>query len=224
MESELVRARDELLSQYEKAYNERNNTKSAILARELCRHFVDNEAAPGIQKEYELIQQILPAIPVQAFNEMAKEILTPENQVIVVSEPERDNMTVITKEQIVGSVENALNAQYEAYVDEVITDPLLAKAPVAGKIVKTDAGKYGTTVFTLSNGAKVVVKPTDFKQDEILFTAFKEGGKGVYDVKGCCQCHSFGRRIRDCKDRKLRPGETWQVSCRKECFSRLYDR
>lgn len=183
MESELVRARDELLSQYEKAYNERNNTKSAILARELCRHFVDNEAAPGIQKEYELIQQILPAIPVQAFNEMAKEILTPENQVIVVSEPERDNMTVITKEQIVGSVENALNAQYEAYVDEVITDPLLAKAPVAGKIVKTDAGKYGTTVFTLSNGAKVVVKPTDFKQDEILFTAFKEGGKGVYDVK-----------------------------------------
>ncbi len=70
MESELVRARDEMLANYEKAYNERNNTKTENLAREIIRHFVDNEPSPGIEKEYEIVKQILPAIPVQALNQM----------------------------------------------------------------------------------------------------------------------------------------------------------
>ncbi len=183
MESELVRARDELLAQYEKLYNERNNTKTETLAREICRHFIDNEAVPGIEKEYELIKMMLPMLPVQAFNEGAKELLTPENQVIVVSEPQHDEMTVITKEEMVGDLQNILNKEYEAYVDEVITDPLIEKLPAPAKIVSTSDGKFGTTVFTLSNGVKVVVKPTDFKQDEIIMTAYKDGGKRAYDKK-----------------------------------------
>ncbi len=177
MQSEVERARDELLAQYEKAYNERNNTNSETLAREIIRHFIDNEPSPGIDKEYELAKQILPMLPAEAFNELGKQILTSENQVIVVSEPTRDQMVELTREQIVGNVEKTLNADYEAYVDEVITDPLIEKLAPAGKITKTEAGQFGTTVFTLSNGAKVMVKPTDFKQDEILFTAVAPGGK-----------------------------------------------
>ena len=148
-----------------------------------CRHFIDNEAVPGIEKEYELIKMMLPMLPVQAFNEGAKELLTPENQVIVVSEPQHDEMTVITKEEMVGDLQNILNKEYEAYVDEVITDPLIEKLPAPAKIVSTSDGKFGTTVFTLSNGVKVVVKPTDFKQDEIIMTAYKDGGKRAYDKK-----------------------------------------
>lgn len=176
-ESELIRAREELLANYEKAYNERNNTKTAILSRELYRHFIDNEPAPGIETEYQIMQQILPMIPVNAFNEEAKTILTAENQVIVIAEPEREGLTVITREDMLASMNNILNAEYEPYVDEVITDPLIEKLPAPGKIKSTAAGQFGTTVFTLSNGVKVVVKPTDFKQDEIIFTAFEEGGK-----------------------------------------------
>ncbi len=183
MESELVRARDELLAQYEKLYNERNNTKTETLARELCRHFIDNEAAPGIEKEYELVKMILPMLPVQAFNQEAAQLLTAGNQVIVVSEPLRDGMTAISEEEITGRLADILNAQYEAYVDEVITDPLIEKLPAPGKIASVSEGKFGTTVLTLSNGAKVIVKPTDFKQDEIVMTAFKEGGKRAYDAK-----------------------------------------
>ncbi len=183
MESELVRARDELLANYEKLYNERNNTKTETLARELCRYFIDNEAAPGIETEYNLMKQILPMLPVSAFNEEAKNILTAENQVIVIAEPDRDGLTVITRDDMLASMNNILNAEYEAYVDEVITDPLIEKLPAPGKITSTEAGKFGTTVFMLSNGAKVIVKPTDFKQDEILFTAFAEGGKRSYAAK-----------------------------------------
>lgn len=183
MESELVRARDELLARYEKLYNERNNTKTETLARELCRHFIDNEAAPGIEKEYELVKMILPMLPVQAFNQEAAQLLTVGNQVIVVSEPLRDGMTAISEEEITGRLADILNAQYEAYVDEVITDPLIEKLPAPGKIASVSEGQFGTTVFTLSNGAKVIVKPTDFKQDEIVMTAFKDGGKRAYDAK-----------------------------------------
>ena len=174
MQSEVERARDELLAQYEKAYNERNNTNSETLAREIIRHFIDNEPSPGIDKEYELAKQILPMLPAEAFNELGKQILTSENQVIVVSEPTRDQMVELTREQIVGNVEKTLNADYEAYVDEVITDPLIEKLAPAGKITKTEAGQFGTTVFTLSNGAKVMVKPTDFKQDEIVAPGGKQ--------------------------------------------------
>lgn len=183
MQSELVRARDQLLSDYEKLYNERNNTKTETLAREIIRHFIDNEPAPGIENEYNMMKQVLPMLPVEVFNQFAGEIITPDNQVIVIAEPERDGIHVITRDEWLVSMNNILNADYEPYVDEVITDPLIEKLPVPGTITSTEAGKFGTTVFTLSNGAKVVVKPTDFKQDEIIFTAFEEGGKRSYDAK-----------------------------------------
>lgn len=180
MESELVRARDEMLANYEKAYNERNNTKTENLAREIIRHFVDNEPAPGIEKEYEIAKQILPAIPVQAFNQMLPQLLTKENQVIVVTEPTKDGMVKIEEADVINDIQNIWNADYEAYVDEVITDPLIDKLPAPGKISASKEGKYGTTEFTLSNGARVIVKPTDFKQDEVVMTAYRDGGKRSY--------------------------------------------
>lgn len=180
MQSELERSREKLLSQYEKAYNERNNTKTEVFGKELYRHFIDNTPAPGIETEYQLMQQMLPMIPLQAFNQMAPEVLTPENQVIIVAEPAKDGMKAVTKEEMVGGLRDALNAQYEAYVDEVITDPLIISQRAAGTVKSEAAGQFGTTVYTLSNGAKVVIKPTDFKQDEIIMEAFKDGGKRSY--------------------------------------------
>ena len=113
---------------------------------------------------------------------IAKQVMTPNNQVIMVSQPEKEGMTVISEEEMVGGLNNAMNAEYEAYVDEVITDPLIEKAPKAGKIKSVKTGDFGSTVYTLSNGATVVVKPTDFKADEIRMDAFKEGGKNVYSA------------------------------------------
>lgn len=179
-DSELQRVRDNMLSMFEKHYNERNKTKNEPLAKELIRHFVDNEAAPGIETEYELAKQILPNIPVEAINQVAAMLLTPENQVMVVSQPKKDEFAVLSQEDMIPLLENALNAEYEAYVDEVITEPLLSQLPKPGKIKSQAEGKFGTTEFLLSNGARVIVKPTDFKADEISFTAFKDGGKRSY--------------------------------------------
>lgn len=179
-DSELQRVRDNMISRYERMYNERNKTKSGAFAQELIRHFVDNEAAPGIETEFELVKQLLPNIPVQAINQVAAMLLTPENQVMVVDQPKKEEFTAVTEQDMIPTLENALNAEYEAYVDEVITDPLIEKLPKAGKVKAQTEGKFGTTELLLSNGVKVVVKPTDFKADEIRVTAFKNGGKRSY--------------------------------------------
>lgn len=179
-ETELQRERDKILSMFEARYNEREKTNNAAIASLLIRHFVDNMANPGIEKEYELVKQLLPNIPLAAINQVAGSLLTPENQVMVVSQPKKEELAVVSGDEMIGILESSINAQYEAYVDEVITDPLLKAEPKSGKIKSQKSGKFDTTEFILSNGAKVVVKPTDFKADQIVMTAFKDGGKRSY--------------------------------------------
>ena len=176
-DSELQRVKDQMLSRYEKMYNEREKTDSDDRAQEIIRHFIDNEPAPGIEAEYQMMQQMLPMIPVQIFNDFAKQILTKENQVLLVSQPQVEGKTLPAKEEMLSILDNTMNAEYEAYVDEVITDPLIEKMPKNGKIKKEYKGKFGTTVMELSNGAKVIVKPTDYAADQIAFNAFSIGGQ-----------------------------------------------
>ncbi|MDE6717213.1 MAG: insulinase family protein, partial [Muribaculaceae bacterium] len=181
-DSELERARDQILANYEKFYNERNNTNSGVLGEMLYRHFIDNTPHPGAEAEFEMAKQILPMIPVQPINEVVAQLLTPENQVIIVTQPRKDGMEVIVEKDFVGNLQNILNAEYEAYVDEVITDPMISNLPKPGSIVSEKEGPFGTTELTLSNGVRVIVKPTDFKADQILVNAYSNGGKQAYDV------------------------------------------
>lgn len=176
-DSELQRVKDQMLSRYEKMYNEREKTDSDDRAQEIIRHFIDNEPTPGIEAEYQMMQQMLPMATVQILNDFAKQILTKENQVLLVSQPQVEGKTLPAKEEMLSILNNAMNAEYEAYVDEVITDPLIEKMPKKGKIKKEYKGKFGTTVMELSNGAKVIVKPTDYAADQIAFNAFSIGGQ-----------------------------------------------
>lgn len=178
--SELTRARDQIMSDIEKAYNEKDKTDSRKLAPEIYRHFIDNDPCPGIEVKYQMAQMILPQLDVNTINAVAQQILTPDNQVIVIGMPDNETTIVPVKEEVIKTVNDALNAEYEAYVDEVITDPLIEKLPAPGKIVSCKEGKFGTTEIELSNGVKVVLKPTDFKEDEILVSINGAGGKQAY--------------------------------------------
>lgn len=180
-EAELERVRANYLSSIEKAYNERNNTQTESLASGLIRHFIDNSPEPGIEAEYEMMKQILPMIPVDALNQMVAKILTPENQVLVVAQPKKEGVVPADEQKLFAIVNDAMGAQYEALVEEKITQPLISKLPKPGKIKSEKAGEFGTTEFTLSNGVTVVVKPTDFKADEISLTAVRRGGKRSID-------------------------------------------
>lgn len=199
MESELVRARDELLANYEKAYNERKSTKNDALARDLIRTFIDNVPNAGAEKNYEIMKQLLPMIPVAQINMLGGMLLTPENQVIVVSQPEKEGMEMVEGSVMTADLSRIINAEYEAYVDEELPKSLVANMPKAGKIKSEKAGAFGTTEFMLSNGVKVVVKPTDFKADEILLNAFRKGGKDVYSQAQATSVNLVDAAVNDSK-------------------------
>lgn len=181
-DSELERVKASILSNMEKAANEKNTTVNDKYGSEIIEHFLSNAPMPGVEEELHLVQTILPNLPVQIYNQVASQILTPENQVILVSQPAKENESPIKADEMVVALQNVLNTQYEAYVDEVITDPLIAQLPAKGSVVSSSANDgMGTKEFILSNGAKVVLKTTDFKSDEILMSAFRKGGKQSYD-------------------------------------------
>lgn len=180
-ESELQRVTDNLLSELEQQYNERDKTNNGALANEIIRHFIDNEPSMGIEQDYMMVKQFLPMLPLEAVNAAATEILTPTNMVVVTSEPEAEGFTVVAEDVLLATVGNAMNAEYEPYVDEIITEPLIAQLPKPGKITATSQNAtLGTTTYTLSNGATVVIKPTDFSADEVILTAYRNGGKQIY--------------------------------------------
>ena len=180
-QSELERATSVLLNGLEKSFNEKDKTYNSAYGRELIRHFIDNDPVPGIETELQIAKQILPMIPVEAYNQVAQQILTAENQVIVVSQPLNDKTNILKEAEVVAALEASLGAEYEAYVDEVITEPLIENLPAPGSIKATKNNpELGTTEFTLSNGVKVILKTTDFKADEIRVEAFRNGGKQQY--------------------------------------------
>ena len=180
-QSELERANAELLNSLEKSFNEKDKTYNSSYGNELIRHLIENEPTPGIEVELQLAQQLLPMLPVEVYNQVAQQLMTPVNQVIVVNQPLNDQTTPMQEADMVAALEGAINAEYEAYVDEVITDPLIAQLPAPGSIKETkQIPLMGTTEFILSNGVKVILKTTDFKADEISVTAFRKGGKQAY--------------------------------------------
>ena len=182
-ESELDRVRTNMLSSFERMYNERDKRSNDAFGKELYRFFIDNEPAPGIEIEYQLMQQVLPNIPVDAINTAVKGLMTTDNMVIVTAVPEKEGFKIESKEVLLNTITSAMNAEYEAYVDEKITEPLIAQLPKPGKVVATKTNdQLGTTELTLSNGIKVVVKPTDFAADQISLTAYRPGGVQQYST------------------------------------------
>lgn len=177
-QGELDRAKEQLKASMEKLYNEREKTNSGTLARELIRTFIDNEPNPGIENEWQLIQMMLPQFQLDMINQAISGAITNENQVMIVAQPKAEGKTLPTKEEMFNIVADVQNAKYEAYVDNVINEPLIATMPKKGKIKSTKAlPAFGATEMILSNGARVFVKTTDFASDQILFQAIMPYGK-----------------------------------------------
>lgn len=178
--SELERQKREILRMIESAYTEREKTRSSMHVSEYIRNFLTNEPIPGIEYEFELFKRFVPEITVEEINKLGKEWLTEENRVIVVSAPEKEELHIPTEEELLAVFDAVEEKEITAYVDTVLTEPLLAEIPEPGKIDKIKTIKeIGITEWELSNGVHVVLRPTDFKEDEILFRAFSPGGTSL---------------------------------------------
>ena len=180
--SELERVKKEWLSYYEKAYNERSTVRNISRAQECIRHYLDGAAMTGEEWEYQTMQQILPQVNVDMLNQVAQKLVTDENLIIAFQAP--IDAVLPTETEAVEMLAAVKNEEIEAPVEEVIRENLVETAPKAGKIKKTSYNKtLGVTEWTLSNGVRIVIKPTQFKQDEILFSAFSKGGQSLVSTE-----------------------------------------
>ena len=182
-QSEYERARNEYISSIERVYNNRNTRENGTFVSEYVGNFKDGDPIPGIEAEWPLIQQIAMSIPVQVINQTMSQAITPDNRVLMVLCPEAEGMTNPTEQQLADALASVDAESIEAFVDEVKSEPLIPSDPVAGTVTSTvNNEKWGTTEWTLSNGAKVIIKSTKFKEDEILFTAYANGGYADYSA------------------------------------------
>ena len=178
--AELDRVKKETLAAYEKSYNERNTMRNIMFAQEYIRHYLSDEPIPGIAWEYQMVQQILPMLGVDMLNQIAQQLITDENLIISFQAPEDEGVVLPTEEEAVTILADVKNAEIEAPVEEAIRENLVEVAPKAGRIKKVTTNEVlGTTEWTLSNGVRVVIKPTEFKQDEILFQGVSKGGTSL---------------------------------------------
>jgi zinc protease len=176
LQSELDRARQDMMRGYERAYAERDKTQSGRFAEEYIRVYLEGEAAPGIEWEYRAVQKLLPTISLADVNRLAAGWITDEDRIVIVQAPQKDSVKLPTQASILAAFDRASKAPVVAYTETVSSDALIASAPTPGRIVATRALPSGVFEWKLSNGARVLVKPTDFKADQILFGAYSPGG------------------------------------------------
>lgn len=183
--TEYERVRAEFLSGVEAMYNNRETASTAGYVNECVEHFLHNTPMPGIEVEYALYNQVLPNVSVEMVNQLFASLVhkNDSNLVILSMNPEKQGYVQPTEQELLGAVHAAQVLKLEPYVDKVKNEPLISLLPRPGSIRSEHPGKYGSTVLTLSNGVKLVLKQTDFKANEVVMNAFSPGGKNRYGVQ-----------------------------------------
>lgn len=184
--TEFERRKKQLLTGFEQSYNERDKTESKDLINELVSYFLESEAAPGISNEYDYVKRLLPGITLEEVNELARHWIRPkgENGMIVLMMAEKEGNKIPTDDAVRTLFYKAeQNTSITKYEDKVVNEPLVPSKPTPQKVTKTTDLGYGVTEWTLGNGARVLLKSTDFKDDEIIFSAHSWGGTSLYPDK-----------------------------------------
>ncbi len=178
--SELERAKKKLLRSFDQAFRERDRHPSGVFASEYTRAFLEDESIPGIALELELAREWVPPVTLEELNELARAWITDENRVILVSGPEKEEANLPGEEELAATFRAVGDKAIAPYEDRVREDPLLARIPTPGAIEATrEFPEVGVTEWRLANGLRVLLKPTDFKNDQVLLRAFSPGGTSL---------------------------------------------
>jgi zinc protease len=178
--TELERAKQDYLSNLEDELAEKNKTSSETFVHEYQANFLKGTAAPGIVAEYRLSKNDLPGITIRDVNDLASAYIIDANRDILILAPEKDKSSLPDEATVNNWMNEVQQEKLQPYKDEVSDKPLLAIPPNGGRIVSLNRDTaLGITKLELSNGVKIILKPTNFKNDQILFTAFSPGGNSL---------------------------------------------
>ncbi len=179
-DEELNRAKAGLLAGYERAFKERGTSENPGYANEYVRHFLEQEPIPGIEFEYRIASAYVPTVTAAEASALAKGLITDENRVVLGVAPEKKDTPPPSPDMLRNAITRASAAPVERWADGTSGRALVEKTPPAGKVAsRREVADVGATVLTLSNGVEVWLKPTDFKNDQILFTAYAQGGASL---------------------------------------------
>ncbi len=175
--SEYERAKAEMFKKIENAYNNRDKQNNDHYVRKYIANFLNLEPIPGIEWEYKMAQAILPKLPLNMISQQAERYITDKNVLVSIQAPDNEKAKLPTQDQVLTMIDQVKTADLKPYKDETINKPLIANPPKPGTIAKvTENKEMGTTEWTLSNGIKVIIKPTKFKADEIRLAGVAYGG------------------------------------------------
>ena len=185
LQTEFDRAKEELLERYEKASKEADKTESARFAVQYINNFLRQDPIPGAKRENTYAKKLMEGITLEEVNALAKNWVTEDNMVAIITAPDKEGVSVPSKDEILNILKDKSLANVQPYVDTYKDQEILEKENLKpGKITsveKIDA--VGAEKWTLSNGITVYLKKTDYKNDEILFSASSKGGKSLYPAK-----------------------------------------
>ncbi len=181
---ELDRSKKNLLRAYERVYNEREKTESASYAQEYVRNFLEHEVIPGVAAEYRFVREALPGINADEVNAFARENIPAKSPKLVVYLGSDQGKQAPPKgADLLAAVEAAEQTAVNAGALAKVATSLMPKPPTAGSIVSERENKLlGTHELLLSNGLKVILKPTNFKNDQVLLQASRYGGQSLFDA------------------------------------------
>jgi zinc protease len=181
--AELERAKKNISSSYERSWNNKDKTESAQYADEYIRNFTEAESIPGIEAEFEMVKTMLPGIAIGEVNAVTDIFKNEKNRFTYIMGPEGNTNLPATQAILAMLDSKAADPNIKPYEEKAVSASLLTTLPKAGKVIATSANTLlGTTELTLSNGVKVSLKVTDFKNDQILFAASKPGGLSNYEL------------------------------------------
>ncbi len=180
---ELDRSKGEMQAGIEKMYNERRTTASQEYVEEYIRNFLTGEAMPGLEAEHGYYKTLLPGITIGDVSAMPKKWMSSLNTFTLITSPQKADLKLPTDAALLAMSQKAFAQKVEANKESAVAAALLDKMPKGGKVVSQQVeADLGATTYTLSNGVKVTIKPTDFKSDEIQLTGTKKGGTGNYGI------------------------------------------
>ena len=192
--TEYQRYKQNFISQLDKQYSNKDKRYNSQFVNEYVKNYLDNEPIPGLDDYYKVMKQLAPMLPLETVNELMKSFFEDKdsNMVVLNMNQEKEGAVYPTEASLKKAVDEARATQVEPYVDNVKNEPLITKMPKAGKIVKEVPGKkFDYKELTLSNGAKVILKHTDLKKDQVVLASEGFGGSSLYGEKDFANIKMF---------------------------------
>ena len=181
-ESELTRAKEDFTGSFENYWRQRDDMESSSIVDILLDAYLMDDSYPSIDWQWNTVQDLLPGIGLKDVQAVAETLLTEKNRVVLVKGPSVPAITDISESEIRDVLERTQTAEIEPWEDSSAAGPLVEETPSPGKIIsRSEIEGTGIQTWVLSNGAVVLLKTTDFKEDEILFQAVSPGGTSLVD-------------------------------------------